>query len=261
MSEVPTPQPLLVDPAGRGLFAVYHATQRPPLAAVLICPPFLHEHSRSYRLFALLGHALAERGVAVLRFDYHGTGDSAGSDTAFSLKDAANDASLAVTALRKNTGSAPLIVMGVRAGAFPALPVAQATNAREVWLWQPVTDGSAYLTELRRLDQAQRTSQDRYLHRDRRAIHNDDGTLVGFPCSPDFISELENARLAPADQPAIPISVIDIDARTSPRQGARCINLANELGDWIDEIDIGRFLAPLVHDLAARLVATAVGVD
>ncbi len=162
MSATPAPQPLLLDPAGRELFAVYHAPREPARAGVLICAPFLHEHARSYRLFALLGDALARLGVAVLRFDYHGTGDSAGLDTAFSLDGATRDAAISLAMLRERIGTVPITILGVRAGAFPACAIAAGSNAHALWLWQPVVDGAAYVARLRQADRAERASESRY---------------------------------------------------------------------------------------------------
>lgn len=249
-----TPQPLLLDTRGRRLFAVLHATLEPPRAGVLICPPILHEHSRSYRLFALLGDALATQGVAVLRFDYFGTGDSAGADNAFSLADASVDAAVALNALRDRIEAVPITVLGVRAGAFPALSLAQTQNICALWLWQPIADGAAYLEELRVLDCARAEMDDIPTYPECESTARGETTLVGFPCSAKFLSELEHARIRRSPGTVAPVTVLDLEDHAPPIDGAAHIHLASVHGNWVGEVDIGHFLAPPVLELGALLV-------
>ena len=72
--------PIYFDSQGQPLFGWVHrpeqACQRLP--GVVICPPLGHEQIHSHRSLRHLADALAHAGFAVLRFDYHGTGDSAG---------------------------------------------------------------------------------------------------------------------------------------------------------------------------------------
>src|SRR3954447_11756882 len=67
---------------GQWLFAWLHRRERGahPDHGVLICPPLGHEQVHAHRRLRHLADALAEAGFPVVRFDYHGTGDSAGSD-------------------------------------------------------------------------------------------------------------------------------------------------------------------------------------
>ena len=65
--------------SGRQLAALYH----PPTSAdrgraVLILNPLGQEAVRAHRLLRVLADRLARLGVHVLRFDFHGCGDSAG---------------------------------------------------------------------------------------------------------------------------------------------------------------------------------------
>ena len=47
-------------------------------AGVVVCPPSGYEAVCAHRTLRVVAERLAERGFAVLRFDYDGTGDSAG---------------------------------------------------------------------------------------------------------------------------------------------------------------------------------------
>jgi predicted alpha/beta hydrolase len=88
--------PLWIPCEGERLFAVLHEPAGSARAGIVFCAPILHEYVRSQRLFALLAQALSEHGYRVLRFDYRGTGDSAGTDESFSLTWASVDAKAAV---------------------------------------------------------------------------------------------------------------------------------------------------------------------
>lgn len=247
------PRPLLLDGAGLQLFAVFHQPVQPAKGGVLICPPFLHEHSRSYRLFALLGDALASLGIAVLRFDYAGTGDSAGGDTSFSLAGATLDAARAMDALRQRIGAVPITVLGVRAGAFPALSLAATQSLRALWLWQPVVDGAAYLDELRVLDRERARMHDQPAGADAEKAASDENTLMGFPCDAQLLTELAQARIPRTLATAASTTVFGIDEAETVPEGASRFELASEHGNWVGEVDIGHFLAAPVRELAARM--------
>ena len=66
------------DPA---LFGVYHppTSPTPRDAALLVCPPIAHEHTRAHRAIQILCDSAARAGFSALRFDYSGVGDSAGA--------------------------------------------------------------------------------------------------------------------------------------------------------------------------------------
>src|SRR5947209_7243554 len=74
--------PFYFESQGQSLFAWLHCPEQALHAShgVVLCPPIGHEQVHAHRSLRHLADALAEMGFAVLRFDYHGTGDSAGSD-------------------------------------------------------------------------------------------------------------------------------------------------------------------------------------
>src|SRR5258705_6760804 len=65
---------------GRALFMWHHP---PPShlsrgAAIVLCPPLGYEYMSAYRTLRILADRLAAIGFDALRFDYDGTGNSAG---------------------------------------------------------------------------------------------------------------------------------------------------------------------------------------
>jgi exosortase A-associated hydrolase 1 len=81
----------------------------------------------SHRQFTLLARALAKAGVAVLRFDYRGMGDSEGEARTFDVVHA--DLSAAVSTLVRETGVARVVLWGLCDGASAALMYAAANPA------------------------------------------------------------------------------------------------------------------------------------
>lgn len=78
----------------------------------------------SHRQFVLLARALAAAGIACLRFDYRGMGDSEGDARTFETVDA--DIGAAVEAFVRKTGLAKVVLWGLCDGASAAMMYAPA---------------------------------------------------------------------------------------------------------------------------------------
>jgi pimeloyl-ACP methyl ester carboxylesterase len=146
--------PIRFGPASRRLFGLYHPANesRASGAAALLCNPFGHEAMRTHRFYRLLAERLARQGVAVLRFDYHATGDSPGREEDGELKGWTQDIGEAQLELLRRSGARKLSWFGARLGARLALLAAPpaAPGVHKLVLWDPVFDGRRYLEELGR---------------------------------------------------------------------------------------------------------------
>src|SRR3954468_21813628 len=93
--------------------------------------------------------ALADAGIAVLRFDYHGCGDSAGDDLAPSRVRAwVESITSAIDAVRVQSGATAVVLSGVRLGATLALAAAaERSDVDALVLWAALPTGRAYLRE------------------------------------------------------------------------------------------------------------------
>ncbi len=96
-----------------------------------------------------LADDLSARGIPVLRFDYRGTGDSAGDDGASDqFETAVADVCAAIERLKAETGVTHVTLCGLRLGtAFMLLAAAQ-VHVDELVLLAPVVSGRGYLREL-----------------------------------------------------------------------------------------------------------------
>lgn len=146
--------PIRFGSAQRELAGFFHAAdpRRASGRAALLCNPFGHEAMRSHRFYRLLADRLSRQGVAVLRFDYYGTGDSQGDDEDGDLEGWAQDIVCAQQELLRRSGAAHSVWFGARLGARLALLAAPgaAPGVSRLVLWDTVFDGRGYLQELGR---------------------------------------------------------------------------------------------------------------
>lgn len=136
--------------AERYLVGTLHYTPRlrRRSAAVLLCNPMGEEAARAHRLYRVLATQLERAGYAAQRFDYVGTGDSAGSDEDATVASFRDDIELAAAELARRSGVDRLALVGLRLGATLAALAAERLCPRHLVLWDPVVDGAAYLREL-----------------------------------------------------------------------------------------------------------------
>lgn len=197
------PQARFFGDAQRRLFGVVDGDVATARALLVLCPPLLHEQFLGYRLLALMCRRLAEQGMATLRFDYYGSGDSGGDDRDFSLAGAAADTAAAIGHLR-GLGRAPLLLAGVRGGAWPAL--ANAARAERLLLWQPLLGGADWLGELIAADLAERSDRQRYPLLATLPKEASPDWLLGSVCTAALRTELLHADW-PASPPGVPVDI------------------------------------------------------
>jgi alpha/beta superfamily hydrolase len=139
-------------PRGRTpVFAWYHEAPRSAArdTVAVICPPVGYEYTRAHRSLRHLADRLAHSGVPALRFDYHGIGDSPGSDLDPDRLGAWESSIVAaVTQARALSGRERICLIGVRLGASLAARVAASVPIDLLVLWNACVRGKPYLREL-----------------------------------------------------------------------------------------------------------------
>lgn len=180
------------------LFGFYHPARpsggagKPRDTAVLLCPSTPQEYLRMHWAFRRLADALSRQGYPVLRFDYFGTGDSAGEPRDASLERWRRDIEVAARELRDLASTPKLAAVGLRVGA--QLASSADFSWSQLVLWDPVSDGSAYLREL---EAAQRGVHEQNPAPPERL----DEELLGYPLTTSLRAELVALRFRPETPP------------------------------------------------------------
>lgn len=142
------------DRGGRYVSLVAPGGDSPLREGVVLVPPFGEEAKGAVRVYMRLARGLAERGVASLRLDLGGAGDSSGRHADMTWDAWCDDVRAALAwarHYRPATGGWGLL--GARMGGLMAAEVA--SNAGELGptrlvLVEPVIDGRQYVKELQR---------------------------------------------------------------------------------------------------------------
>lgn len=171
-----------------------------------------------HRLYRLLAEQLARQGAHVMRFDYFGTGESAGQDEDGTLTHWRDDIVLADAELRLRTRATQTVWLGVRLGATLAMMASAVspTAPHRLVLWEPLLDGAAYLKELGEAHLAQ--TYDPYIQSKRpsRDVQNE---IIGFGVGPTWVREMQ-ALTAKDLPPTCLVDCIHIANETSPTANA-----------------------------------------
>ncbi|WP_027213794.1 serine aminopeptidase domain-containing protein [Burkholderia sp. WSM2232] len=117
---------------------------------VVLCNPFGYEALSAYRGWRDLADALAARGVAALRFDYPGTGDSSGNEEdPLRWRAWLDSIKSAVGVLREQSGVSHITLCGLRLGAtLAAIAAEELGGVDNLVLLMPLVSGKAYIREL-----------------------------------------------------------------------------------------------------------------
>ncbi|MHB1711041.1 MAG: serine aminopeptidase domain-containing protein [Acidimicrobiales bacterium] len=134
-------------PIERPLFGWVHAPGDGWSAgAVVLCPPLAREQTSAHFTYRVLAESLAERGLAVLRFDYDGTGDSAGGDEDPDRVEAWMGSIADAVAHVRRAGAPSVALVGMRMGGLLAASVARRLGDLDALvLWDPCWSGHAFL--------------------------------------------------------------------------------------------------------------------
>ena len=183
-------KPMFFGDSKRKLYGVYDAPRGAQRRshAVLLCYPGVQEYGTSLWGFRRLSAMLAQAGHHVLRFDYFGTGDSAGRSEEGSVSAWVEDIQQAAAELKDISGARQLSILGKRLGGALAIKACEAgLDAKRLVLWDPVVHGSAYVSELEMWDTRRNLL---LLHAERRGGGRSE--LLGYPFPATLRRELES---------------------------------------------------------------------
>jgi pimeloyl-ACP methyl ester carboxylesterase len=228
---------------------------------VVLLYPGMQEYIRAHWAYRTLAGAFAAKSYPVLRFDYRGTGDSAGEPEDTTLDACVEDACTAANELRDTAGVQHVMFVGMRLGAAVAEMAADRLPfVRSTFLWNPVIDGHSYLAQLEHMDAAIRL---RLLH----PLVRPAGELLGFRF-PDHVRR-SIASVDLLKRPGVRARRVDVFAETATREIDRLCEIYSSRGHTIhthaikDSSGLPAFPdAPLLAQQAiATLVARAQEVE
>lgn len=194
------PQPLFFGDATSQLFGVYHPpTGRPRQRAVVVCNPLGQEHMRAHRCLRQIAVRLSQEGAHVFRFDYFGTGDSAGPLADARLDTWLHNIDQAIEELKAMSMSRRVSLLGLRLGATLAVLTARKrSDVDSLVLWDPVVHGDEYLESLRCVHEDMLADLDRFPV-ERSVDECQEHELMGFDFPPGLVADIRSLSLTSID--------------------------------------------------------------
>jgi dienelactone hydrolase len=200
-----TAVPTWFGPDDRPLFGWVHVPSHPNGRGVVLCPSIGLEGEASQLAYRSLARSLADAGCGVLRFDYHGTGDSTGClGDPDRVAEWMADVRAALDYLRA-AGATSVHLVGARLGAALAARAASEDGAVEsLALWYPWTKGGQFLRYQRALRRMYATDE---------AAGSDDGSteIPGFVLDARLSADLKALDTGSPDL-VLPTAVLVVDA-------------------------------------------------
>jgi alpha-beta hydrolase superfamily lysophospholipase len=140
-------------PSHRRLFGWFHLPDRAEArGGVVLCPPIGRDYLQAHYALRRLAIRLETAGFCVLRFDYDGTGDSAGAGTDPGRVEAWLDSVDSALCVVRGAGASWVALVGMRLGATLAAESARRDgNVDALVLWDPNPSGRAFLSQQRAL--------------------------------------------------------------------------------------------------------------
>lgn len=250
--------------ADEPLYGVYREPRGRPgrEGAVLLCPSIAHEYVRAHRALRQVADRLAETGCHTFRFDPSGLGDSWGSFEDAAVPRWCADLHTAIAELRDNSGLRQVSLLGLRLGATLACAAARTTPVKQLVLWDPVVQGSAFVAELRALQRTRATLWKPLATASASPAHED---LLGFRYRAELLREIEALDLLSAPLP-LADRVCVVASADRPEYAALVARLAGgglkvdytvagDAGDWGDA---ERSTRPLIAGKLPQVLAGAV---
>lgn len=156
-----------------------------PAPVVVFCHGYTGHKAESHRLFVATARTLAARGVGALRFDFRGSGDSAGEMVDMTVSREVSDARAALSFVRMlpEVDESRIALLGLSLGGLvTALTLAEEPEVRAAVLWNPVADTLAVV------ERRKTPTSDTELAT--RGFADYGGWAVGVP----FLEELQHLR-------------------------------------------------------------------
>ena len=188
---------------GRSLYSTLYLPDAPAEKAVVLCEPFADEKRCAFRMLVRLAEKLANAGIAVMRFDVSGTGDSASSHTDAEWDNWCEETAAAVSYIKEQTGAKDCHIMGFRSGVLLAAYAASKVKCSGISLVEPILTGATLLKDLEMRQGIQSMMNAKAKTNDGSAETVEDNLpegfkeFAGFVVNPHMVEQLSKAELIP----------------------------------------------------------------
>jgi pimeloyl-ACP methyl ester carboxylesterase len=239
-------------------------SQAPARARYLLCRPMGQEAVRAASVFRVLSERLAREGCDVLRFDYHGTGDSPGEEDQQSLEGWVEDT---LAAHEQLNADAHWFGMGLGANIALHAALRAKSPPKHLVLWEPILSGPGYVQALLNGHRAELTREfghpwDRLLRLGKVSEPTLPGDVLGFQVGPQLANDLlhlQDLPLTSAARRGIQITCCIHDehramlAASSTNPLIKLVTVTDRI-DWMSSQAMGTTIVP--PDLPRTLLST-----
>jgi alpha-beta hydrolase superfamily lysophospholipase len=219
MTATGRPTPMYFGDPGARLFGWFHLPERQVReTAVVICNPVGDDYVRAHRTLRHLAENLSAAGYPVLRFDFHGTGDSSGDERdPKRLAAWRRDVGVAIDEARALSGVTAVSIIGMRLGATIAAEVASVRgDVASVVMWHPFSTGAAFTSETLRMHKMHRMLEPESFAAGPKE-YPDGEEALGFFLTRETMADLTQIDLAAITRRPAP-KVLVIDAANIPSE-------------------------------------------
>jgi alpha-beta hydrolase superfamily lysophospholipase len=207
-------RPIQFGGASSALSGVFHPAAEPRRATgVVISNPIGDNDVRAHRALRHLALALADAGFAALRFDFRGTGDSAGSERDPGCADGWRvDVLVAARELRERSGVERVVAVGLRLGAtLAAVAASRATNGGGIdglVLWHPFLNGAAFVDDATKRHRMHELLEPESVAAIPAGWTSGGTEVLGFLLTPETVASLEALDLLALRSPPAPHTIV-----------------------------------------------------
>jgi pimeloyl-ACP methyl ester carboxylesterase len=200
----------------------------------VLCHPWGAEYLHAHRSMRQLAIRLSAAGFHTLRFDFFGTGDSAGEMAEADLAGWEDNVEDAVEELKNIAGVSQVTLIGLRLGATLAARAA-AKFPRDIGalvLWDPILSGDAYLRDLG--------------VRPGTGVSHETLEIHGFPLTPSLLRDFNEIDIAdlistlPMRRLLVMTDTVTSDLRHAQgdkEEGGLMVERLQSMRPWIEEAE------------------------
>jgi len=196
--------PIRIGRGAEGLFGWFHPPEGPARrCGVVVCSPIGDEQLRAHRTLRHLAARLQRLGFPVLRFDFHGTGDSPGDERdPDRVRTWLSDVGRAVDELQAR-GASRICLFGMRMGATLAMAAAAERGGVEsLVLWSPFLSGKAFVVDSVKQHKMQKLLLPEGFAAEPKGWNPGGEQALGFLLTPSTRAALEGVDLFTVGKPA-----------------------------------------------------------